>query len=430
MKIYLFNPEHDMALASFSPHYKAPTEIIRMKDDLSALPVWYAGRGDVVKVFSDEYKSEFCLQCAGSGVLPYGTCCTVDEISDLISDLWANLTSSVGSLVDEKGQISDGVVTGTEVSHPVSYSPWGWDPALKKMLASLMKEKVALPDEEQLEQIRSLSGRQQCVKVLHDFREFQHTCGMAKVCRTIDEVKEFLGEVSDVILKAPWSGSGRGLTRTSQATWNANMEGWVARILRTQGSIMAEPIYNKVSDFAMEFSMNSQHHLSFAGYSLFETDSHGNYKENVLISNEEILDRLTQFVSVDVLDEVKMQLLRSLTDLVGTDYVGYFGVDMMICDVDGNYVVHPCVEINLRMNMGVVARLLFDRYIDPASVGSYVVEHFSVDGEAVEHDKQLRELYPAKVTDGKMVDGYFPLTPVFSNTRYQCYVLLKSEKLK
>ena len=427
MKIYLFNPEHDMALASFSPHYKAPTEIIRMKDDLSALPVWYAERGDVVKVFSDEYKNEFSLQCTGTGVLPYGTCCTDEEISDLFSVFVEDPSLSVSSLVDVKGQTSGADVTGTEVSHSLSYSPWGWDPALKKMLVSLTKEKLPLPDEEQLEQIRSLSGRQQCVKVLHGFREFQHICGKAKVCRTIDEVKVFLGEVPDVILKAPWSGSGRGLTRTSQATWNANLEGWVARILRTQGGIMAEPIYNKVSDFAMEFLMNSQHHLSFAGYSLFETDSHGNYKENVLISNERILDRLTQFVSIDVLEKVKQQLLHSLTDLLGTDYVGYFGVDMMICDVDANYVVHPCVEINLRMNMGVVARLLFDRYIDSASVGSYVVEHFSVDGEAMEHDKQLRELYPAQVTDGKMVDGYFPLTPVFSNTRYQCYVLLKSE---
>ena len=37
-EIYLFNPENDMALANFTPYYKAPSEIIRMANDLSVLP--------------------------------------------------------------------------------------------------------------------------------------------------------------------------------------------------------------------------------------------------------------------------------------------------------------------------------------------------------------------------------------------------------
>lgn len=36
-EIYLFNPENDMALANFTPYYKAPSEIIRMANDLSYL---------------------------------------------------------------------------------------------------------------------------------------------------------------------------------------------------------------------------------------------------------------------------------------------------------------------------------------------------------------------------------------------------------
>ena len=30
-------------------------------------------------------------------------------------------------------------------------------------------------------------------------------------------------------------------------------------------------------------------------------------------------------------------------------------------------IVHPCVEINMRMNMGVVARLFYDRFVAPGS---------------------------------------------------------------
>ena len=51
-EIYLFNPENDMALAYFTPYYKAPKEIIRMANDLSVLPSWYAPEGSIIKVNS------------------------------------------------------------------------------------------------------------------------------------------------------------------------------------------------------------------------------------------------------------------------------------------------------------------------------------------------------------------------------------------
>lgn len=48
--IYYFNPEHDMAMANFTPYYKAPAEIKRMAADMSVLPAWYAEKGGWVKV--------------------------------------------------------------------------------------------------------------------------------------------------------------------------------------------------------------------------------------------------------------------------------------------------------------------------------------------------------------------------------------------
>ena len=417
MKLYLFNPEHDMALASFSPHYKAPAEIIRMREDLAALPVWYADVDGVVGGLSADYVERFFYQCVQNGIAPYGKLVLMQDL-----------------------------VVSERMDKVVSFMPWGWDPALVSFLSKLGVSADYLPAETDLERSRKLSGRQQCVSVLADFKNTSGVCGEARICSTFDEVRDFLESHADVILKAPWSGSGRGLTRTSLATWTTNLEGWVARILRTQGTIMAEPIYNKVIDFAMEFQMSSSHQLSFVGYSLFETDSHGNYKENVLTSNEHIVDKLTHYVSVELLEKVKRQLLVSLKRLLGTDYEGFFGVDMMVCQVEGDsqtdgggcqtaegcreptYLIHPCVEINLRMNMGVVARLIFDRYMDADSVGSYIVEHYSADGEAVENDGMLRELHPARIEGEKMVEGYFPLTPVATSTRYQCYIICQTQK--
>ena len=53
-RLFLFNPDHDMALANFTPYYQPPSEIIRMANDLSVLPLWYAGEGDKVKVDAAE----------------------------------------------------------------------------------------------------------------------------------------------------------------------------------------------------------------------------------------------------------------------------------------------------------------------------------------------------------------------------------------
>ena len=65
-EIYLFNPENDMALANFTPYYKAPSEIIRMANDLSVLPAWYAPEGSTIKVDSLSRVSLWREQCPAS----------------------------------------------------------------------------------------------------------------------------------------------------------------------------------------------------------------------------------------------------------------------------------------------------------------------------------------------------------------------------
>ena len=41
----------------------------------------------------------------------------------------------------------------------------------------------------------------------------------------------------------------------------------------------------------------------------------------------------------------------------------------------------PCVEINLRMNMGVVARLIYDNYVCDGVQGRYVIEYYAKPGD-------------------------------------------------
>lgn len=67
--LYLFNPEHDMALANFTPYYRPPREIIRMGQDLSYLPLWYAEEDSWVKVFDTGLSTSFLTECTSWGYI-------------------------------------------------------------------------------------------------------------------------------------------------------------------------------------------------------------------------------------------------------------------------------------------------------------------------------------------------------------------------
>ena len=68
---------------------------------------------------------------------------------------------------------------------------------------------------------------------------------------------------------------------------------------------------------------------------------------------------LSSYVGLEPLLLLQKEMRRILETLLrDTEYQGYLGVDMMIYqDSESNcFLIHPCVELNLRMSMGMVAR--------------------------------------------------------------------------
>lgn len=393
--VYLFNPDYDMAMANFTPYYKAPAEILRMAADLSVLPVWFAGEGSGVKVD--------CLERVALFRCQLGEICPEGEGREILSGLLSS-------------------VDWTAQWPSARYVPWGWTPALVHRLRLEGVDEEFLPTAEEMQRIRYLSSRERCLEILPAFAGWEGICGEMKACKQLTEVDTFIRERGQVILKAPWSGSGRGLWKVSAASWNAQLAGWASRILKVQGRLMAEPIYDKVADFAMEFFSDENGEVRFVGYSYFETDVHGNYKANRLLSNTAIEERLSRYVSLERLSCIGACLEASLKKLLGQAYQGYLGVDMMVCRVEDGYRIHPCVEINLRMNMGVLSRILYDRYVHPLSEGEYVVEHYLCEGEALSFHREMVERYPLEWKEGKVASGYLPLTPVREDIRFQAYL--------
>lgn len=387
--LYLFNPENDMALACGDACYMAPASALRMAADLSALPAWYAAE-EGVTVWVDSSRRAECA----TGLLWVGS-----------SVRWATEITPIYNKV----------------------SPWGWNAALIRRLREVGIHDDVLPSTGQMAAIRRLSARQTAVGVLRRLPDLlpDVTVGEAFVFDSVEQVEEFVLHTPSSVLKAPWSGSGRGIQYAGGAFLLPQRK-WVERVIRTQQAVIGEPFYERVVDFAMEFYAHDDGRICFVGYSLFETDRRGSYKENVLAANEAIENRLAEYVSITCLHRLRDILSAELSTAIGKEYQGYLGVDMMVCRLsNGGYALHPCVEINLRMNMGVVARLFYDRYVLQGVSGRYVVEYYPNEGEACRADEAFRKEYPLRIEEGRVRSGYLSLTPVMEDTAYQVYVIVK-----
>lgn len=375
-KLYLFNPENDMALASGSFYYMPPASAKKMAADLSTLPVWYAERESAV-LLADSRQVE-----------------------------WLRKTVCFPLKVDGVLEIP---------AETFEIMPWGWSSALLHRLG-----KDGMRDD--VEVIRKLSSRKMAVDLLPELR-LENTVGESFWFTTLEGVSMFALKHGKVLLKAPWSGSGKGIQPLCGQP-DDNLKGWIKRVIASQGGVVGEPFYHKVKDFAMEFSVSSGKAV-FVGYSLFEADARGIYKENLLASDEAIEGILGNYISRVLLKDIRARLLDKLSLRYGTDYHGYLGVDMMVVQTEGGYVLHPCVEINVRMNMGVVARLFFDRYVSREAYGRYCIEYYPCQGEALCFHEEMKRKYPLCLHEGKIKEGYLSLTPVFEDTNYQIYVILQ-----
>ena len=321
-KLHIFNPEHDIALASNLTNFTAPHAGRQLRADLGFLPALWADEGDYVLVEDADYAALAYRRATK------GRKCRVEWVT--------------------KSQLS---------SLPLlSVSPWGWDAALRHQLLRYGVDASLLPSEQQVAEIRQLSHRQTAALLLPSLR-IGGTVGEAVFCQSVEAVEQQLSLHPRLVLKAPWSSSGRGL-RFINGQLSEYHLGWLRNLLTSQGGVMAEPYYDKVKDFGMEFITDADGTIRYEGLSLFHTVN-GAYVGNILATESAKLEMISRYISVDLLNIIKQRIISSLR--LGT-YQGPFGIDMMIVrnnpqlsTKSSQLLLHPCVEINLRRTMGHVA---------------------------------------------------------------------------
>ena len=113
---------------------------------------------------------------------------------------------------------------------------------------------------------------------------------------------------------------------------------------------MIEPRYNKMCDFAMEFVSTPDGGVRYCGLSVFKT-LNAQYTGNVVGSERFKRDLLSRYVSETLLDDIASRLEHNLTAMLDM---------MVVAGAEGDrFLLHPCVEINLRRTMGHLALSLY-----------------------------------------------------------------------
>ncbi len=204
---------------------------------------------------------------------------------------------------------------------------WGWNAVVKHQLQRHGVSENLLPSDKEIDTIRELQHRTTVLPLQPDCRAIYN----------IEEAETLFTERPHWVLKAPWSGAGRGL-RWLHGTLSDIDRHWIEKTVRNQRCVIAEPRREVVADLALEYMDGA-----FFGYSLFRTGS-GVYKENLPWSDDRI-------AAAYPLGDTRGHIEQWLADTIFPHYRGPLGVDLMVC-ADGSIHV---AELNLRHTMGMVA---------------------------------------------------------------------------
>ena len=314
---------------------------------------------------------------------------------------------------------------------------WGWDSAV---VTQLLRGGIAaeeLPAEEALAALRTYSERKTAHRVLRAFRSDSPDgpyIGESVIIHDTSKIIPYAAQHEHIVLKDPLSSSGKGLRHVTQVDGLGKTEAWANALIRRHGYLTAEPYYTKVQDFAMEFLV-IEGECRFIGYSLFNTNHHGRYEESILMEDEKIEAYLSRYVPCAALHELQSWIANHYRHIVPevwdtTLFPLYFGIDMMVVELgatDKSHFIHPCVEINLRLNMGIIAHEVCRRRLALGTEGTFHVVAFPTEETLSAFHIEQCQKYPLVCQERRLVSGYYPLTPIGAHTRHLAYVTCRPD---
>jgi hypothetical protein len=402
--IYLFNPTCEYAVANGRVSWQPNRLLRKMEEDLDVLPMLFARPNDIVLV------------------------------KKLPGDSFIKLCERMGTALPKfvlQNEIKANPYFIRQAKNRLL--PWGWSPATHHLLATL---KPSCSDEFKLSPVaqwkpehRDFCSRFFALQILKELLPRlppDITISPQKIPHVVtskEELECLIRQWGKVMVKAPWSSSGRGLQKITKTPVVEKVWEKLLGIIRQQGYALAEPLLNKTLDMAFQYELKKGK-ATFLGTSRFFTDDKGQYQGNYLNGWPGQTDpKVIQFA--ENLHELLIDSFISTIEKssLAELYEGNFGVDMLIFrDKHGELKVNPCLEINVRLNMGLLS-IQPEKRIAPGSKGIFQI--FFQPNKTFMHFREEMEIkHPLKLKNSKIISGFCPLTPVFENTKFGAFILI------
>lgn len=407
--IYLFNPTCELAVANGSENYMAPAQLRKFEDELGTLPWILARSQDIILV--DKVPSQ--------------------QFTDLLETAGFRLPI----FLKKESSLSDPSFLTADKGF---LFPWGWSPAAHKLLLPLKpaccSEFLNAPVAEWREVHRELYSRKSALTILQriineNYSENKLSINdIPEVCASHEQIIALQHKWGKVVVKAPWSSSGRGLQILRPNEYNQTNRQVINGYLKQQGFVIVEPWHNKVLDLSFQFFSFGNGKIEYRGLTPFSTDHSGRYIGNYLQElPPELTPELKEFLSEN-LDNVKTVLYQMLASSnYSADYYGWFGVDAIIFrSSDGKLKFHPCLEINCRFTMGAIA-LSLRTHLAEKSIGEFRITH-GKGGHFAQFCEEMTLKESLIVEYGKIVSGFLPLTPPLPENGFGAYLSIKEMK--
>ena len=334
-ELFLYNPENDIALACNSRNRFTPPRQAALLARYGAPLMWWMGED-----------ADYVL-------VPQPSCRGEENA----------MTQWLGCVEKLRGDAGPRLVTTCAEADITQASPWGWSRHTVCCLRDAGVPDAAMSHiEANIDAVRDLSHRRSAGIINAALSAaLSSEWGDSLVAEpaaeffSVDTVKEYIGANGlSLYLKSPWSSSGRGVVCGSDMTAD-QFAGRCEAVIRKQGSVLVERAHDKILDFAMLFKVGNGGAVRPYGLSRFFNERGTGYTGNLILSDSRIAAELSGYVPAKLLEDVSGSICRALTSLLDSRYCGYMGVDMMVVRRGDGFALVPCVELNLRMTMGVVA---------------------------------------------------------------------------
>ena len=329
--IHCFNPSHEIALAANKNNFMPKGNVQDMERQLWYAPYLYMNDDDIV---FNHHENKFY--------------------------------DANHSIVDIRN-INDTVLLPC---------PWGWNLNVRKWFEKAGVSQSLMPSKLEIAKIRELASRKFAAGYINLIFKNKYWKGIKQRLvghnmTFVENIKQVEWKADNMIFKLPWSSSGRGIYIARKDDERAEEK--IQRMISSQGGVLADIFYDKLIDFAMEFYLGYDGDVDFLGFSIFNAMQQGKYAGNMVDSQKVIKLAIANTLGDEsLIDHVLRAHLFTIKNTLAGAYNGVVGIDMMVVNTEDGVKIHPCVEINLRLNMGIMAMEAYRRFFffDLVEVGS------------------------------------------------------------